>query len=221
MLRRLGYWHWVLVCVGFSMWGGDPVMGGDESIQAYMRSPRFPTDVLVVGILPVTSNSQINSKFVDSARDSVRQLLPMEIQRIGTFLPRTISGEETEMLTGRLRWRAEDHLPAGVLEKLGEHVRVQAVLFSEITQYQPFRGGSIGFRFHLVEVRSGETIWQVDHLFEGLLREERKSKRRAWNLDRVLGLPDGQPIEIEPVVPGGERMVTVALQRILKTLPVR
>lgn len=221
MLRRCGSWYWVLVWVGFSIWGGGMVSGGDESIQAYMRSPRFPTDILVVGILPVTSNSQINSKYVDSARDTVKQLLPVEIQRIGTFLPRTISGEETEMLTGRLRWRSEDHLPAGVLEKVGENVRVQAVLFSEITQYQPFRGGAIGFRFHLVEVKSGETIWQVDHHFEGLLRDEKKSKRRAWNFDRVLGLPDGQPIELEPVIPGGERMVIGALRQILKTLPSR
>lgn len=197
-----------------------------EGIQVFVTSTRMPVDVQIVGILPVTvALGRDGSSVMTSGRDIVNRSLGVEIQRTGVVKPVAILPDQLEMLTGRMRWRSGDALPEDMLKNIAEKTPVQAILFSEVTEYDPYRQLVLGLRFHMVDVRSGETIWQMDHLFQG--REEstrtlrKKGIGKVVDLDRLLGLPDGEPEDVRTSLPVGSRFIAEAVRKAVETIPRR
>ena len=197
-----------------------------EGIQVFVTSTRMPGNIQSVGILPVTvASGRERSSVMTSGREMVNRSLGVEIQRTGVVKPVTITPDQLEMLTGRMRWRSGDALPEDMLKNFAERTPVQAILFSEVTEYDPYRKPALGLRFHMVDVRNGETIWQMDHLFQGHEESAGTRKKKGLgkivDLDRLLGLPDGEPEDVRTSLPVGSRFIGEAVRKAVETIPRR
>lgn len=176
-----------------------PVISQERPIQAFRQSSRFPFDIQTVAVLPVTIAGAVNSGILEDARNKVQAYLPEISQNQGVFRGTIVSKERLELWSGRLYWSLDQVLPRGFIQTIGQESGCEGVLFTEVTEYQPYKQPSIGLRFHLVRASDGETIWQMDHLFEvgdtHLAFSDRKGKgsRKHINLNKILGLPEGDP----------------------------
>ena len=57
-------------------------------------------------------------------------------------------------------------LPAGIFAAVRKVYDADAVLFTEITHFHPYRPIAIGVRSSLVDLESGQVIWAFDDLFD-------------------------------------------------------
>jgi len=198
----------------------------DQDIQVFIQSTRFPADVQTVAVMPVTVPAVSNSLVLEHGQRGLTRVLPAALQKVGAFRPVFLTPDQVEIWTGRSQWRSSEPLPEDLLQTFQKAGQVQGLLFCEMTAYDPFQDYQLGLRCHLVDVRDGSTIWQMDHLFRGRAvtarDENRKGKLgRLFNLDRVLGLPDGTPEPVRTTAPAGDQFIREALDKAFSSIPLR
>lgn len=194
---------WLIFCILFSGCSTvdekPAIIDEERPIQAFRQSSRFPGDIQTVAVLPVTIPGGNNSGLMEDAQRKVQKFLPELVTDKGVFRGTFVTKETLELWSGRLFWSLDDALPRGFIENIANESGSQGILFTEVTEYQPYKYPSIGLRFHLIRASDGETVWQMDHLFEvgdtHLAFSDRKSGglKKHFNLDKILGLPEGNP----------------------------
>jgi hypothetical protein len=68
--------------------------------------------------------------------------------------------------TGQPRWTGGETLPPDFLAFLRREYGCDGVLFAELTTYRAYAPLAVGWRFKLVDVRSGRVLWAADELFD-------------------------------------------------------
>lgn len=114
-----------------------------------------------VAILPLSFDAQ-NGNFTRDLDASFNA----ELTKTSMFEVVVISRAQMEALFGRQQYSSVGELPGNFLAQLGPHLGVDAVLFTDITHYFPYQPISIGVRSRLIDVRSGDTRWAFDYLFD-------------------------------------------------------
>jgi hypothetical protein len=68
--------------------------------------------------------------------------------------------------TGQPSWTGAESLPPDFLGFLRREYGCDGVLFAELTTYRAYAPLAVGWRFKLVDARSGQVIWAADELFD-------------------------------------------------------
>ena len=93
-------------------------------------------------------------------------------------------------MTGRESWTADDELPRDFFEKLHAATGCDAVLFVELTRFQPYPPLQIGWKARLVDCYEGQTWWAFDGVFDAgstrVLAGAKAYARSHLNLPNVL-----------------------------------
>jgi len=124
---------------------------------------RLPSDIQRVAILPAHGGDVADPESA-AALDPV---LLTALQRQVRFEVVTVSREDCRRLFGSGSVRSTDALPPGLLEKIAATYAVDAVLFTDITVYQPYRPLTLGFRAKLATARDVRLVWAFDEVFSG------------------------------------------------------
>lgn len=195
----------------------DPVMGADYRPENIYRSQKqLPVHIRRVAVLPTTCD-QGQSDLV-SGLDALAAVIVEELGKTKRFELVTVTPEQLRAWTGRSSWRAEETLPANLLQNLHKQLDCDAVLFSRLTQYRAYPPLAVGFSFKLAEVSQAELLWTVDEIFDASEPNVVNSARR-YQLTREqlpASLADSRSILNSPSGFG-----RYAANRVFQTLPLR
>ncbi len=67
---------------------------------------------------------------------------------------------------GVRRFSSSEALPENFLKNLESLTAVNAVLFTDLSSYKPYKPISLSVRSKLVDVKSGEFLWAIDETFD-------------------------------------------------------
>jgi hypothetical protein len=130
----------------------------------FAAAARWPLHWKRVAVLPLAETAT-----ADPAGDGRRQLesvLVTELAKLQRFEVQWVSPADLRRWTGRETWRASDELPQDFFARLRQSTGCDAVLFCELTHFEPYPPLVVGWRLTLVEGERGEVWWAVDEVFD-------------------------------------------------------
>jgi hypothetical protein len=155
--------------------------------NVYVRSAAIPSEMRRVVVMPVTSTS--SDAFMDAGVDALETTLQAELIKTKRFEVIPLTRERLMALTGRPGWRIDEVLPDGIFKKIQKATGCDAVLFAQLTRYQPYQPIAIGWKFTLVQTATVV----IDDLVSGRDASNTISHLRSqtfWSADEVLDSGD-------------------------------
>jgi hypothetical protein len=174
---------------------------------------RLPGDIHRVAMLPAHGGNIADPESA-AALDPV---LLAALQRQVRFEVVTISREDCRRLFGSGSVGSTDALPPGLLEKIATTYAVDAVLFTDITVYQPYRPLTVGLRAKLATARDVRLVWAFDEVFSGGQAAMLTSVQ-----DYYAGVDKSAAMDVSSAVfQSPTRFGAVAADLMFRTLPPR
>lgn len=193
----------------------DPVRYGPYyTPRNFAGEKRLPADLRRVLVLPVALGTFAPEETARTLDDVVVRAV-QEQQRFEVVpLPR----EESLRLFGAREFSSSAALPHGMLEQLAARYAIDAVLFTDITVYQPYRPQSIGFRAKLATVREVRLVWTFDEVISASDPSVANSARRL----PVEAAQGRGPVDLSPgTLLSPSRYAAFAAGEMFRTLPPR
>ncbi|MSR66894.1 MAG: hypothetical protein EXS24_05925 [Pedosphaera sp.] len=163
-------------------------LGPFHTIQNFkLAGGQLPDELRRVAVLPLLPAR--GSKLAEHGSEHLQAVLTDELSRSGLFSVLTITPEKLHGLSGQRAVRAEDPLPFNFLETLKSETECQAVLFCELSVYQPYPPISVGWKFHLFDIKTGELLWSFDEVFDAGKPTVANSCRRYTRQSRLTSVP--------------------------------
>lgn len=193
----------------------DPVRYGPYyTPKNFAGEKRLPAEVRRVLVLPVALGALAPEETARTLDDVVVRAV-QEQQRFEIVpLPR----EESLRLFGAREFPSTAALPHGMLEQLATRYAIDAVLFTDVTVYRPYRPQAIGFRAKLATVRDVRLVWTFDEVISASDPSVANSARR-----RPVQAAQGRgPVDLSPgTLLSPSRYAAFAADEMFRTLPPR
>lgn len=129
-----------------------------------------------------------------------------------------LSRTECTQRFGASAYSSTAALPRGFLDQIGRHYAVDAVLFIDLTVYQPYRPQAVGFRAKLATVQDVRLIWSFDEIFSAADPAVVNSARRFHQQERYTAPPVDLSVS---VLQSPGRFAAYAADAMFATLPPR
>jgi hypothetical protein len=174
----------------------------------------LPVGIRRVLLLPVCGGTVAGPESVAALDDIMRTALQRQIR----FEVVSLSREDCRINFGAPEFLSAAALPHGFLEKINRLYAVDAVMFVDLTIYQPYRPLTLGFRAKLATVQGVHLLWSFDETFSTADPAVANSVNRFY-LDHGH---EGTPVDLPPAVlqsPG--RFAAYAADTMFRTLPPR
>lgn len=179
----------------------------------YRAEARLPVEIQRVAVLPIHGGVFARP---DSAA-ALDAVVLKAIQHQARFEVVFVSREECHRLFGHADLSSVSALPHGFLETIGRRYAVDAVLFTDLTAYAPYRPLSLGFRSKLATVDAVRLVWAFDEIFSGDDPRMRNSMRKFYGSGDRPNPSNSLPTALQSPV----RFGAVAADLMFRTLPVR
>ncbi len=146
--------------------GNNPFAKKDYYTPQNFRqdSAWLPDTIRRVAVLPV-STSLSDDMTPESLRqidgfvgDAVAQTEMFEIVRV--------TPQQMKSLTGRPSWSVDEKLPPNFFELLNDQLGCEAVMFSELTVFKPYKPVVMGWKLHLIDSHTPHVWWASDLVFD-------------------------------------------------------
>jgi hypothetical protein len=174
----------------------------------------LPVSLHRVLLLPVCGGTVADPESVASLDVTMRTAL----QRQARFEVVSVSREDCRLNFGATEFSSAAALPHGFLEKISRLYAVDAVMFVDVTIYQPYRPLTLGFRAKLATIQGVHLAWTFDESFSTADPAVVNSVNRFY-LDHSR---TSSPVDLPPAVqqsPG--RLAAFAADAMFGTLPPR
>jgi hypothetical protein len=198
---------------GCAQLGVDPLPSAPYTPANYLGESRLPAEIRRVAILPAHSG---NPDDADSVRTLDSTLLSA-LQRQTRFEVVVVSPDECRRRFGAFSFNSTAALPPGLMSRLAEVYAVDAVLFTDVTAYQPYRPISLGFRSKLVTVNDLRLVWAFDEVFSAS-QASMVSSVREYYRDSDQSTPSDVT---DAALQSPTRFGAVAADLMFRTLPAR
>jgi len=146
------------------------------------------------------------------------QALLVALQKQARFEVVALSRADSRIWFGAAEFSSAGALPPDYLRKIGAKFAADAVLFVDLTDYQPYRPLAVGFRAKLATITETRLVWTFDEVIStrdpGVAN---RARRQYFQSD-----PGREPVDLSPTVlqsPG--RFATFAAEEMFQTLPPR
>lgn len=174
---------------------------------------RLPAEIQRVAVLPVHAGAVTEPESA-AALDPV---ILAGLQRQQRFEVIAVSREDCRALFGAESFGSTEALPHGMLEKIAAKYAVDAVLFTDLTVFHPYRPLAIGLRSKLATIQDVRLVWAFDEVFsagdDAMITSVKDYYRKG---DRTA------PVDATPaVLQSPARFGTVAADLMFRTLPPR
>jgi hypothetical protein len=134
-----------------------------QPANIYRKETSLPARIKRVAVLPLAAG---DSPMLGAGVDSLQSILRSELLKSKRFELTPVSPEQLRQLTGQQTWRPDEKLPADFFDRLNEATGCDAVLFCQLTHYQPYQPLAIGWKFALVENTGSQIYWSADEVFD-------------------------------------------------------
>lgn len=149
----------------------------DRPENVYLAMAKAPAVLRRVAVLPVSGDA--DTPDFNAGCAALRPVVYDALCRTKKFETVSVNPARLRALSGRESWSAEDVLPANFFGALREAYGCDAVLFSELTVFQPYAPVKVGWRFKLVDVSRREILWAADEIFDGGKTEHSRWEKKA------------------------------------------
>lgn len=175
---------------------------------------RLAPEIRRVILLPISTQSLAQTE----TAASLDEVLSASLQSQQRFEVIALSREECRSWFGSEAFASTAALPHGMFDKLVQRYAADAVLFVDLTVYQPYRPQSIGLRAKLATLKEVRLLWTFDEVMSATDPAVANSARRhALTQDRGLVPVDLSPTALQS--PG--RFAAFAADAMFATLPPR
>lgn len=138
--------------------------------NVYRRWPTLPVEVRRVALLPLAGTS--TTADLQAGIDALEPLVYAELQKSKRFEVVLVTQVQMKQWTGQNLWRTDEQLPADLLQRVREGTDCDAILFCQLTRFQPYQPVSVGWKFSLIEnarTLGGavpQVIWSADEVLD-------------------------------------------------------
>lgn len=87
-------------------------------------------------------------------------------QRANAFETVPLSRDELESISGARQWDSTRQLPADLLREAARRSGADAVVFCDLTVWQPYKPMVIGLRAKIADNATGRVLWVFDDVFD-------------------------------------------------------
>lgn len=222
VLRRSCLAVFAALAAGFLLAGceitpdlNDPVRFGPfYTPRNFAGEKQMPADVRRVLVLPVALGGLGPEETAITLDGAVSQALQAQQRFEVVPLPRA----ELRRLFGVPEIASTAALPHGMLDELTKRFAVDAVLFTDITVYQPYRPQSIGLRSKLATTRDVRLVWTFDEVISASDPAVANSARRQ----PFVEAQGRSPVDLSPAtLLSPSRYAAFAAGEMFRTLPPR
>jgi hypothetical protein len=141
-------------------------------VNVYRRNNALPIEVRRVALLPLTTSG--SGQYLDDGVAALSPLIYPELEKTRRFEVIPLSAQQMKAWTGQMGWRTDEPLPADFFAKIKEFTGCDAVMFCQLTRYQPYQPLATGWKFSLVQSSKETTepqkpriLWSVDEVMDG------------------------------------------------------
>jgi len=127
----------------------------------YTLAP-IPCCIQRVAVLPLSSSEQLEERDLVS----LDQILARELRKTTLFEVISINRDQLESLGGIRQLSPKQPMSVELYEKLTHQLGADAVLYSELSAYHPYRPLCMGLSVQLIDSDSQKTVWAFDHVFD-------------------------------------------------------
>jgi hypothetical protein len=182
----------------------------------FQDGPVLPAHIRRVAVLPLTVLPK--GAVAESGQATLAPLVEAELIRAARFEVTAVAAESLGRWTGRNLWAGEEALPPDFFERVRAETGCDAVLFSLLTEYEPYPPLAIGWRIKLVDCHFSKIVWSVDETFNAGAPEVINGARR-YSQSNLRQTPVGADSMNILRFPRGFGHYT--LSTIFETLPAR
>ena len=169
-----------------------------------------------VAVLPMAHDAQ-QMDLADGC-EALGPILQSELIKTKRFEIISVSPESLRNRTGRPAWTGAEVLPPDFFDSLHEMYGCDAVLFCQLTVFRAYTPVAVGWRMKLVDVRTRQTLWAVDELFDAGQKAVRNGAGN-FEVDKQQTSDDTRNDWLVQNSP--RRFGQYAAAQILETLPKR
>lgn len=164
-----GLLTWVLASMGSGcrhvQLPGDIVLGSSfVPANVHSREPLLPNTLRRVAVLPMTTAS--DQLELQAGVDALEPILWSELGKLRRFEVQPVTKSQVQSWTGRSSWRAQERLPANLLEKARSELGCDAILFAELTTYRAYPPLAVGWNLRLVDGGATPVLWAGEEIFD-------------------------------------------------------
>ncbi|MBA4137977.1 MAG: hypothetical protein C0518_11725 [Opitutus sp.] len=180
----------------------------------FVGEAQLPTDVRRVVVLPVSAGSIAPGETAE-ALDAV---VVAALQKQQRFEVVSLTRDECRRWFGADAFSSTAALPHQLLSRIAAKFAADAVIFVDVTVYQPYRPQSLGLRAKLATVRDVRLLWTFDEVMSAADPAVANSARRQFlKTDRGT-----QPLDLSPhALQSPGRFAAFAAETMFGTLPPR
>ena len=162
------------VFLKMSLWAGVfSVMAGchTERIELPKTNPSAP-----ITYFPLTPQGRVirrvamlpvfHDRFPEMALRDLDIAFNEELSKTTMFEVVTVSRRDLELLIGQRELSSVSKISGDLFRKLKDQFGVDAVMFTDLTHYSPYRPVAIGVRSKLVDIQNGRIHWSSDVVYD-------------------------------------------------------
>jgi hypothetical protein len=140
----------------------------------YRRANSLPPEVRRVAVLPLTTTTA-SSAYLQAGVETLEPLLYAELEKSKRFEVIPVTPQQMKQWTGQNGWRSDEQLPPDLFERVKAGTGCDAILFCQLTRYQPYPPLAVGWKFSLVQnprnaASDGEIhpqiLWSADEVMD-------------------------------------------------------
>jgi len=157
-----------------------------DNVFAYPA--KLSLDFRRVAVLPLAA---ADTGDLPAGCEALAPVLRAQLVATKKFEVAAVDADGLRRRTGRAAWTGGEVLPPDFLAYLRREYDCDGVLFAELTTYRAYAPMAIGWRFKLVDTRTGQVLWAADELFDAAQPAVAKAARRFAGEKPVWPLLDG------------------------------
>ncbi len=182
----------------------------------YLRGPTLDPAVKRLALLPMAP--LLPTETFQAGVDSLQPVLRAELEKSKRFEVIVVTPDQLRRWTGQGAWKAEDQLPPDLFDRLQEETGCQAVLFNQLTRYQPYQPVAIGWKLTLILNKDHVIFWAADEVFDAG-DQAVANAARAYESEHIA-TPSPLPAP-NAILSSPSRFGQYTLHALLSTLPGR
>jgi hypothetical protein len=141
--------------------------------NVYRRDNFLSPQIRRVAVLPIIIPE--STPFLKAGVESLGPLVYAELEKCKRFEVIPVSPEQLRQWTGKTGWRTDEPLPPDLFGIVADATGCDAILFCQLTRYQPYQPLAVGWKFSLVA-----------NLSPGSLSAQEIRNKILWAADEVL-----------------------------------
>jgi hypothetical protein len=194
----------------------------------YKLNPWLSPQIRRVVLLPLTTTTP--TAFMTAGVETLEGDIYAELVKTKRFEVIPVTREFMQQYTGRPSWRTDEELPANFFQRIHEATACDAVLFAQLTRFQPYQPLSVGWKFSLVQILpvpgptggpaeiKFQTYWSADEMLDSGDPTVTTGARAYYNQHLRNEAPAA---DVSTMTSSPTRFGEYTLHTLLTTLPER